>query len=50
MLYIDTDAIDALAEEPIFVQELVKPGRIPVFIVYHKSLEGDVQSAPASLP
>ena len=22
----------------------VKPGRIPVFIVYHKSLEGDVQS------
>ena len=39
------DAIDALAEEPIFVQELGETREDTCFfIVYHKSLEGDVQS------
>ena len=39
------DAIDALVEEPIFVQELGETREDTCFfIVYHKSLEGDVQS------
>lgn len=39
------DAIDALAEEPIFVQELGETREDTCFfIVYHKSQEGDVQS------